>query len=286
MHKALLLIILFSAFVTAGADTLKIGKSSSGSHSQLKNLHIIGEMISSELEDIYEDFSVTAVTYKNLNDLTKQIKQSNFDIYIDTLHNVVQISENTDMEPALLVSRLGSVYMNSFIIVRKDSGIHTLGDLKGKVVAIEQKYDTSSFHLPKKAFADLGLGFVEVETPDADVPSESVGFYVTKNKNKVVNSAYIKKTHASAICSKLWEAKNAVPDFMKENLKIIHETESIPGMYLMMNKNMPQKRRERLINLLLKLETDITYRSKSSGCVVDNFHKIGFDIKSLLNNTK
>ncbi len=65
--------------------------------------------------------------------------------------------EAADIRPLVRRKKFGSSYYNSIIIVRKDSGLKTFNDLKGKSFAFTDKESTTGYLLPTTMMRQRGI---------------------------------------------------------------------------------------------------------------------------------
>jgi phosphonate transport system substrate-binding protein len=61
----------------------------------------------------------------------------------------------------------GKAEYQSLIFAKKDSGINSLQDLRGKVIAFEDPESTSGHFLPRFFLVKRGFKMVETNRPDA-----------------------------------------------------------------------------------------------------------------------
>ncbi len=58
--------------------------------------------------------------------------------FFEELYSASLYTKNTQLEPVLLVDKKDTLYLNSYIVVRKDSKIKSIYDLGGKVIALKK----------------------------------------------------------------------------------------------------------------------------------------------------
>jgi len=283
--RILLFLLLISISINASAETLKIGKLVDKHLQNVADLASIGKHLTQELgEEKYDSYEIITEQYSDIDNFVKIINRRKVDIVLDTLFSAAYIAKNANMEPVLLIGRTGTVFIKGLLLVRKDSGYASLKDLDGKVIAVPNKHTTTSYHLIKKDIESIGLKMIEVDSPESKVAKGNIGYFVTNDKKKAVNLTYLKKTAGVATCSATWTGENHIPAFTKENLIAIHETTSVPGLFLLIRKDMPTETKNDIINTLLNVSCDSIKNSPIHNCNISSFHKIGFDWQALLQN--
>jgi len=280
VRLTLFILTIFLAF-NAYAKPLKIGKLVEERFQGMQNLKSIAELIVRKMPE-YDSYEIITEPTEDIDNFISMIDRENIDIVIESIHTAAYAEKHTDMQPLLLISRNGSVFVKGIILARKDSDILSLRDLSGKTISIPNENATSTYHLIKSSLAKIGLKMTKLENQNSKPPEGSVGYIVTKDKAKSVSQVYLKRTDSAAICSSSWGDKNTIPDFEKEELRIIHETQSVPGLFIMIRGSLSEKIKNKISNLLLSSSTGSIASDKLKDCSITSFHKINFDWHSLI----
>ncbi len=158
------------------------------------------------------------------------------------------------VEPLLISLRRGSRSYFGVIITRKDSGINSIKDLKGKRFAFVDSLSTSGTIYPKLAMMAAGID-----------PKKDLGQTIfAMGHDKVVIAVYQKQVDAGAIyggCGSDARARveGTLPDVMQQT-KIIGHTDPIPNDNISVRKDLPADVKEKLKTALLKISTTDTGR--------------------------
>ena len=159
----------------------------------------------------------------------------------------VLAKEKYDVELLLVVQRFGSPFYRGQIMVRTDSGIDSLKDLKGKSFAFVDPASTSGHLYPKTLLLSKGLD-----------PKKFFGKTVfAGSHNAVVFSIYKGEVDGGAAYdgSRAAVAKS-YPDIFKK-IKVIAYTKEIPNDTISVRKQLPE-------NLKIKLREGLKKISRSS----------------------
>ena len=155
----------------------------------------------------------------------------------------VLAKEKYDVELLLVVQRFGSPFYRGQIMVRTDSGIDALKDLKGKSFAFVDPASTSGHLYPKTLLLSKGLD-----------PKTFCGKTVfAGSHNAVVFSIYKGKVYGGAACdgSRAAVAKS-YPDIF-EKIKVIAYTKEIPNDTISVRKELPENLKTKLREGLKKI---------------------------------
>lgn len=157
--------------------------------------------------------------------------------------NYVLAHEKYGVDVALVTVRYGSTTYAGQIIVRADSGITSLQDLKGKVMCWVDPNSTSGYIIPRIMLKANGID------PDKDF-SKTVE---AGSHNNVVVAVYNGQCDAGATYS---DARSSVekdyPD-VKDKVVVLATTTQIPNDTVSFIKDFPADLREKIVNALLEI---------------------------------
>lgn len=157
--------------------------------------------------------------------------------------NYVLANEQCGVDAALATSRFGSSTYAGQIIVRADSGITTLADLKGKVMCWVDPASTSGYIIPRIMLAANGVN------PDTDF-SQTIE---AGSHNNVVTQVYNGDCDAGATFS---DARTGIeeefPDVL-DKVVVLATTSDIPNDSVSFIKDFPKEMRAKIVTALLDI---------------------------------
>lgn len=157
--------------------------------------------------------------------------------------NYVLAHEKYGVDVALATVRFGTSTYKGQIIVRANSGITTLADLKGKSMCWVDVNSTSGYIIPRIMLKANGID------PDKDF-SKTVE---SGSHNNVVTAVYNGDCDAGATYS---DARSSIeknfPD-VKEKVVVLATTTEIPNDGVDFIKGMPKETRDKIVNALLEI---------------------------------
>ena len=109
-------------------------------------------------------------------EMSSQLAKGEVDLYIDSLFMIAQMVRETGAKPFLRRWKKGMAEYRTLFVVRNDSGIRSLDDLRGKVVAFDDPQSSSGHLLPRAMLLDRGYRLIQVSDPAAPVPPDAIGF--------------------------------------------------------------------------------------------------------------
>lgn len=157
--------------------------------------------------------------------------------------NYVLANEQCGVDAALATSRFGSTTYAGQIIVRADSGINSLEDLRGKVMCWVDPASTSGYIIPRIMLAAEGID------PDTDF-SQTIE---AGSHNNVVTQVYNGDCDAGATFS---DARTGIeeefPDVL-EKVVVLATTSDIPNDSVSFVKDFPEDMRTEIVAALLDI---------------------------------
>ncbi len=157
--------------------------------------------------------------------------------------NYVLAHEKYGVDVALVTVRFGSTSYKGQIIVRADSGIKTLDDLKGKVMCWVDPNSTSGYIVPRIMLKANGID------PDKDFAKT----IEAGSHNNVVTQVYNGDCDAGATyVDARSSVEKDIPD-VKEKVIAIATTADIPNDNVSFIKDFPQADRDKIVNALLEI---------------------------------
>jgi phosphonate transport system substrate-binding protein len=201
--------------------------------------------------------------------------------------NYVLANEKFGVDVGLVTVRFGSNSYNGQVIVRADSGINSLEDLKGKTMCWVDPNSTSGYIIPRIMLAANGVD------PDNDFAKT----VEAGSHNNVVTQVYNGDCDAGATYV---DARSSIEEeFADVNEKVIvlATTTDIPNDSVSFSKDFPAEEREQIVNALVEISSteegkealnnlyNIEGLQKAEDTFYDAFRadlsKAGIDIESL-----
>jgi phosphonate transport system substrate-binding protein len=126
-----------------------------------------------------KDYGITGGQVKvaaSTEEMISLLKSGEVDIYFDSTYPATLISDASGAQIIVRRWKFGVEKYNSVIFASKESGIKSIDDLKGKMVAMDAPYSTSGFMLPAVYLTEKGLTLVGKANNTDPVGKDEVGF--------------------------------------------------------------------------------------------------------------
>lgn len=197
---------------------------------------------------------------RDTQQMTSYLRRGRVDWITETSGTAMQLQNRAGARPLLLTERGGVSRYHSVFFARRDSGIDSLAELRGRSIAFQNTGSTSAYFVPAAEVLAQGLQ-MEILLSPRDRPSpESVGFVFARSELNIAAWVHKHLVDAGVISSQDWNDPQRLPASFRNDLKIIHRTPDYPRALEMVRKDMDPKVEARLRQVLVEASTDAAGR--------------------------
>lgn len=152
------------------------------------------------------------------------LKAGEVDIYFDSPYPAMIASNTSGAKPILRRWKGGDALYHTIIFAMKDSGIQTLQDLSGRMMAFDDVTSTSGFVLPYVHLKEAGLKLAEKSSPTDEIAADEVGYVFSKDDQNNIQWVISGKVDAAAVDN---QSYLDIPEESREAMTILAETEDV-----------------------------------------------------------
>jgi phosphonate transport system substrate-binding protein len=192
-------------------------------------------------------YRITAKTLSNYSSLAIAMKTERVDLAFVGPTNYLSIMNITDVDILTASVRNGKKGYRGILIVRSDSDIHEISDLKGKTMALGDRLSASGSLYPKSILKKNNID------PERDLRTVHIS-----NPTSIVMSVYKGKVDAGAIFQDARLNKDLeiiAPDVMNKT-RVIYTTNTIPADLQIIRRKISGEIKNKLKNALLEAAKD------------------------------
>ncbi len=188
----------------------------------------------------------------SLSRMAEEMHEGRVDLFIDSPFPAAFVWQHGDVRPILRRWKRGSDIYRSVVFTRTDSGVESLQDLTGKVVAFGEPFSTSGFLMPKAALSSAGLKLVAYVDPSASVPPDRVGYVFSNDAENTMFWVLKGKVVAGAVNLDYYES---LAGDRIEELRVLHTTEAVPRNVVCVRNSLDPEIVQAIENVLLEMHT-------------------------------
>lgn len=230
-------------------ETLVLGRVSGEPGKHCAAIDALGEYLVARLAD--SSIKRHDVLLARDNDERIQFRRSGkIDIVSETPFSAVLYETAADAEIILRQWKSGTPSYRTLLVTRRDSDIHRVDDLAGKVIAFEDPGSTSSYFVPKATIKGLGMSVASADDPAED---GAVQYLFAGTEVNVLAWVVRGRADAGAVSSIDWADPRRAPIGLKDQLRVFHSTADILRSVMLVRSGMNQELRQQLIQLLVDM---------------------------------
>lgn len=200
--------------------------------------------------------------------LAQALKEGKVDIFHDSVAPTLLLSKSTGSIPILRQWKYGEAEYEGVIVVKKNSGVKALTDLRGKVIAFEEPHSTSASILPRMLLEENKLKLVHLKSPGAAKP-DSVGFIYGAD-GSAINVLITGKVDAATTIPR--EIERLKPE-VRDSLQVIGKTRRVPRQLMAVHKDLDPK----VVKLLKEIMIGMDKEPESQGVLTRQQNTTKFD---------
>jgi phosphonate transport system substrate-binding protein len=188
----------------------------------------------------------------DLDTMTRWMAEGEVDIYFDSPYPVLVVSQKTGAVPILRRWKYGVSAYHSVFIARKDSGLTSLADLPGRMIAFEESFSTSGYMLPLSYLVEQDMNPVEKADPETAVAPDEVGYVFSTADNTTIQWVVSGKVPIGVVDNVTFEL--LIPEETREGLTILGATEDVPRQMVLLRSGIEPELAEAIQTILIEVD--------------------------------
>src|SRR5690606_8077496 len=129
----------------------------------------------------------------------------------ETSGTAMALRQRSGAEPLLLTERNGVARYHSVFFVRRDSPVNTLEDLKGRTLAMQSAWSTSSYLVPAMELLARGIRPEILLTPQDTPTADTVGYVFARSELNISTYVHKRVVDAGVISNIDWQNEQRMP---------------------------------------------------------------------------
>lgn len=243
-----------AAAETSGKRTFVLGRISDNPPKHQAPTKAMADYLAEKLKDQGIQEARVLIT-KDAEQMLQYMKEGKVDLVNETIFTAVRMVDEAGGELLLRANRKGAASYRTAFYVRKDGGIRSLTELRGRVIAFEDPNSTSGYMLPAAVLLNQGLGLTRLQTPTDPVPAGTIGYVFSGDEKKSAQMVQKREVHASVFSNTDIETEK-VPAEVAHDVKTIHQTVDFPRSLMVVRRQLSPALKERLQQVLMAAHDD------------------------------
>ena len=200
------------------------------------------------------DIEAKVVTAATAFDLAQLLEQRKVDFYMESAYPTYQINSVHGAGTVLLRRwKGGRAEYYSVIFTKRNSGIKSLEDLKGKTIVFEDPGSTSGYLMPKLFLQRNGLKLVEKVRFDPNSAAADVGYTFARSQDRLVEAVLTQQAAAGAFSN---DDLAALDDKKKSELTQLAQTDRLPRHLVSVRNDLAPPLVAGIEKILLSMDDD------------------------------
>ena len=255
---AFLLLAAFSCVGPASAaddGVLVLGRISDDPHTHYEQLEPLLDYVVPRMADdgIREGRILMA---RDSQQMASYLRRGRVDWVTETAGTGMLLRERAGAEPLLVTERDGTSHYHSVFFARRDSGIDTLEDLRGRRIAFQRPSSTSAYFAPAGELLANGIELEILLSPVDRIETAAVGYVFARSELNISTWVHKRLVDAGAMSNLDWHNPQRVPLAFRRDFTVIGETPDYPRAVEMVRTTLDPKVEARLREVLVEAAQD------------------------------
>lgn len=254
---------------TSAPRTIVLGDISDDPAEVIEGFQPFADYIAAQLAD----FGITVGEVKVARDADEMIRMlstGEVDLYFDSVYPATLVSDACGGQVILRRWRYGVEEYQSVIFTTKTSGITSVSELPGHMMAFDNEYSTSGFVLPAVTLSAQGINLVGKENYNAPVAADETGFVFSYDDENTLQ--WILSGFVDAAVTDDYYFEQVFSDEVRTNLVELARTDFVPRQVVVVSPTIAPPLLEKITQILLTAD-----KTEEGQAALEPFQTTRFD---------
>jgi len=193
---------------------------------------------------------------RDAQQMTSYLRRGRVDWVTETSGTGMVLQQRAGAEPLLITERDGVSRYRTVFLARRDSGIRSLADLRGRSIAFQNTSSTSAYFVPAAVLLDIGLPLTILLSPKDRPGLGDVGYVFARSELNISTWVHKRLVDVGVMSNLDWNNPARMPPSYRRDLVVVHETQEYPRALEMVRGDLDDKVRRRLQEVLQQAADD------------------------------
>lgn len=193
---------------------------------------------------------------KDSQQMASYLRRGRVDWVTETAGTATLLTQRADARPMLLTERDGTSQYHSIFFARRDSGIRTLDDLRGRRVAFQRPSSTSAYFAPAAELLQRGFSLEILLSPNDRIAAPAVGYLFARSELNISTWVHKRLVDAGVMSNLDWANPRRMPEAFRQDLVVIAQTDDYPRALELVRSDLDPRVRARLRQVLIGAAAD------------------------------
>ncbi|WP_425481606.1 phosphate/phosphite/phosphonate ABC transporter substrate-binding protein [Cognatilysobacter lacus] len=192
--------------------------------------------------------------------MASYMRRGRVDWVTETAGTAMMLEQRAGARPLLLTERDGVSHYHSIFFARRDRGLASLADLRGRRIAFQRPSSTSAYYVPAGLLLDRGMSLEVLLSPDDQPSAGTVGYLFARSELNIATWVHKGLVDAGVMSDLDWENPARVPSAFRRDLIVIGQTPDYPRAIEVVRRDLDARIAARLREVLLQASHDPSAR--------------------------
>lgn len=193
---------------------------------------------------------------RDAQQMASYLRRGRVDWITETAGTGMVLQQRAGARPLLLTERDGVSRYSTLFFARRDSGIRSLADLRGRKVAFQNPYSTSAYYVPAAELLGTGLPLEILLSPMDHPAPDTVGYLFARTELNIATWVHKRLVDVGVISNLDWNNPQRMPPAFRDDLVIVGRTPPYPRALELVRGDLDPKVEARLREVLIEAAAD------------------------------
>jgi len=249
------LLVAFPAQAAEPRNVLVLGRISDDPKAHYEQLKPLLDYVVARMGDV----GITEgriLMARDVQQMQSYLRRGRVDWVTETASGAMLLEARAGARTLLLTERNGVSRYHTVYFARRDSGIRSLEDLRGRSIVFQNRQSTSAYFVPAAELLDRHMKLEILLSPRDAPEANSVGYLFARSELNISSWVHKRLVDAGAMSNLDWESTRRVPPSFKRDFEIFRETPPFPRALEMVRGDLDPRVAARLREVLAQASTD------------------------------